>query len=113
MDAKVDDYIRKQKSPQKEIVIGIRKVILKHFPKIKEEMKWGVPVYGNGKYYIAALKDHVNVGFSIAGLAKKDLEKFEGQGKTMQHIKILSVKDIDEKKLIGLMKLVKEECKSC
>ncbi len=27
-----------------------------------------------GKYYIAALKDHVNLGFSLKGLSKKEQE---------------------------------------
>ena len=109
----MDAYIGKQKSPQKEIVTCLRKLILKIFPSIKEEMKWGVPVYGDGKYYIGALKDHVNLGFSINGLSKKDVDKFDGQGKTMRHIKIRSVKDIDDNKIIGLMKLVKKKCAVC
>jgi hypothetical protein len=35
-------------------------------------MKWGVPAYGDRKYYIVALKDHVNLGFSLKGLTKDD-----------------------------------------
>ncbi len=40
---KVGDYIAKQKSPQKEICKKLRSLILKTFPKIKEEFKMGVP----------------------------------------------------------------------
>ena len=43
MNKEVDDYIEKQKSPQKEICQELRKIILKTFPDIKEEMKLGVP----------------------------------------------------------------------
>ena len=115
MDEKVDEYIKKQKSPQKEICQRLRKIILKTFPEINEEMRVGVPCYGHtkedpcGKYYIAALKDHVNLGFSLKGLSKKEQELFEGSGKTMKHIKVYSLKEMDEEKIIKLIKLVKEK----
>jgi len=115
MDEEVKKYIEGQKSPQKEILKELRKIILKTFPKINEEMKVGVPCYGIsssdicGKYYIVALKDHVNMGFSLKGLSKKEQEFFEGSGKTMRHIKIYSLKDIDEKKIIKLLKMVWEK----
>ncbi len=77
MDEKVDTYIKKQKSPKKEICQKLREIILKTIPGINEEIRAGVPCYGHtekylcGKYYIAALKDHVNLGFSLKGLSKK------------------------------------------
>jgi len=105
MDKKVDKYIGKQKSPQKEICKKLRKLILKTLPKIKEEFKMGVPWYG--KYYIVALKDHVNMGFCIDGLSKKELALLEGKGKFMRHLKFFSLKEIDEKKIVKLLKSVK------
>jgi hypothetical protein len=63
----VEDYIKKQKSPQKEICTKLRESIFEIFPQAKEEIKWGVPSYNGGLYYIVALKDHVNLGFSIEG----------------------------------------------
>ncbi len=113
MDAKVDEYIKKQKSPQKEICKRLRSIILTTYPDINEEMKVGVPCYGStkeepcGKYYIAALKDHVNLGFSLNGLTKQQQGLFEGSGKTMKHIKVYSVDEIDEKKIIRLLKIIK------
>jgi len=115
MDEKVDQYIKRQKSPQKEICQKLREIILKTVPEINEEMKVGVPCYGStkedlcGKYYIAALKDHVNLGFSLKGLTKDEIALFEGTGKTMKHIKVYSLKELDEKKIITLLKLVKEK----
>ena len=107
MNKKVDDYIEKQKSPQKEICQNLRQIILETFPGIEEEMKLGVPWY-EGKYYIVALKDHVNLGFSLKGLAKKEIELFEGGGKTMKHIKIRSLDEINEEQIVKLLKVVKE-----
>jgi uncharacterized protein YdhG (YjbR/CyaY superfamily) len=109
MDEKVDEYIEKQKSPQKESCQKLREVIFKNFPNVKEEIKWGVPSYEEGKYYFVALKTHVNLGFSLKGLSKEEIALFEGGGKTMKHIKISTLNDIDEKEIVKLMKLVKKE----
>jgi hypothetical protein len=108
MSNKIDDYINKQNSPQKEICQNLRKLILKTFPGTKEEMKWGVPTFANGKFYIVALKDHVNLGFAIKGLTKEDMALFDGGGKTMKHIKVDKI-DIDENKIVELLKLVDEK----
>jgi len=114
MNKLVTEYIGKQKSPQKEICKKLRKIILKTFPKINEKMKMGVPWY-EGKYYVVGLKDSVNLGFSVKGLSKKDRDNFKGTGKFMRHLKFKEVKEIDEKEIVKLLKLVdkKAECGSC
>ena len=114
-DKKIDEYIEKQKSPQKEILKKLRKLILKTILDCDERMAWGVPVFKKGKFYIVGLKDKVNLGFAIKGLTKKEVESFEGNGKTMRHIKIYSLEDYDEKKIVKLVKLVdkKAKCVSC
>ena len=113
MDKAVTSYIEKQKSPQKEICKKLRKIILKTFPKINEEKKLGVAWYG--KYYIVGLKNSVNLGFSVEGLLEKDRDNFNGNGKFMRHLKFKELKEIDEKKIVELLKLVDEkaDCVSC
>jgi hypothetical protein len=106
MDEKVSGYIEKQKSPQKEILSRLRQIIAHNFPGIREEMKWGVPNF-EGRYYIVALKDHVNLGFSLKGLSIEEQKIFEGSGKTMKHMKFYSLSDIDEKRIISLLNIVK------
>ena len=69
-------------------------------------MKYGVPYYGN-KYYIVALKAHVNLGFSIKGLTPEEIALFEGTGKTTRHIKIESQENVDEERIKQLLKMVK------
>ena len=110
----VDEYIERQKSPQKEILSRVRKIFLKTLPSCNEKMAWGVPVFAEGKFYVAALKNQVNVGFAINGLSKEEIGLFEGNGKTMRHIKIHSLKDVDEKRIVKLIKLVDKKaiCKS-
>lgn len=105
----IDTYIGKQASPQKEILQKLRALILDTFPDANEEMKWGVPNFCNSLFYIVALKDHVNLGFSIKSLSEQELALFEGTGKTMRHIKILSLEDIDEQRIVKLLKLVAEK----
>jgi hypothetical protein len=106
MSKAVDDYVEKQESPQREICRTLREIVFKTMPGIKEELKWGVPTYGDGKYYIVALKDHVNLGCSLKGLSKEEQKMLEGSGKTMKHIKIRSLEEIDEKRITELLKMV-------
>ena len=105
MGEKVTQYIEEQQSPQKEICRTLREIILNTFPSIKEEIKWGVPNYGN-LYYFVALKDHVNLGFSIKNLSNDEIKLLEGTGKTMRHVKIKIIEEIDEKRIVELLKMV-------
>ena len=98
MNKEVSAYMKKQKSPQKEILQKVRKIFFKTIPKCEEKKEWGVITFSNGKFYIVGLKDKVNVGFSINGLTKEEIGLFEGSGKTMRHIKIRSLDEIDEKR---------------
>jgi uncharacterized protein YdhG (YjbR/CyaY superfamily) len=106
MDEQVNEYIEKQKSPQKEILQEVREIFQKSLPSFEEKMRWGVPTFTGGKFYIAAMKNRVHVGFAINGLNKDEIDLFEGSGKTMRHIKIPTLEDIDEKKLINLIEMV-------
>ena len=92
MNKKVNDYIEKQKSPQKEILKKLREIFQKTLPICEEKMMWGVVTYSGGKFYIAAMKTRVHVGFAINGL-----------------------NEIDEKNLIKLIELVDKKaiCKPC
>ncbi|UCF12682.1 MAG: DUF1801 domain-containing protein [Thermoplasmatales archaeon] len=115
MDRQVIEYIEKQKSPQKKIIKKVRNIFLKTLPNCKEKKAWGVITFADGKFYIGAIKNRVHVGFAINGLSKEEIGLFEGGGKTMRHIKIHSLEDIDEKKLVKLIKIVEKKtiCKPC
>jgi hypothetical protein len=106
MSTLVDTYIENQKSPQKEILQKVRKIFLKTLRGCEEKMMWGVITFAGGKFYIAAMKNRVHVGFAIAGLSKEEIGLFEGTGKTMRHIKIDSVEQIDEKHLVKVIRLI-------
>jgi hypothetical protein len=105
MPNKIDEYINKQQSPQKEICQALRQLIVKTFPSVREEMKWGVPAFDDGKFYIVALKNHVNLGFAKEGLTGEELKLFDGEAKTMVHIEVFSAK-VDTERITQLLKLV-------
>ena len=112
MATEVERYIKKQCSPQKEIVQKLREMILESAPNIKEEFKMGVPWY-EGKFYLVALKDHVNLGVTMKGLSDEELALFEGKGKMMRHLKFYSLENMDEGKVFKLVKLVAEKGEGC
>jgi len=115
MEKKMNEYIEKQESPQKEILLKVREIFQKTLPSCEEKMLWGVITFAAGKFYIAAMKNRVHVGFAITGLNEDEISLFEGSGKTMRHIKIPTLESIDEKALVKLIKLVdrKAICKPC
>jgi uncharacterized protein YdhG (YjbR/CyaY superfamily) len=89
MDNQVNAYIEKQKSPQKEILQKVRKIFQETLPNCEEKMAWGVVTFASGKFYIAAMKTRVHVGFAVTGLSEDEINLFEGNGKTMRHIRSL------------------------
>ena len=115
MSQSVKGYIEKQKSPQKEILQKVREIFLETLPSPEEKIAWGVVTLGRGKFYIAAMKNRVHVGFAITGLNEDEVNMFEGSGKTMRHIKIPTLKDIDENSLVKLIRMVDKKaiCKPC
>ena len=115
MDKQVNEYIEKQKSPQKEIIQKVRKIFQKTLPNCEEKMAWGVITFSEGKFYIATMKNRVYIGFAITGLNKDEIKMFEGGGKKMKHIKIPILEDIDEKTHIKLIEIVdnKAICNPC
>jgi hypothetical protein len=74
---------------------------------VKKEMKMGVPWYER-KLYVVALTDHVNLGFCLKRLSQKEKALLEGSGRTMRHIKIHSLKDIDDKKIENLLMMARK-----
>lgn len=111
MDKRVAEYIEKQGSLQREVGERLREIIVKTFPGIREEMRWGVPVYGGGKFYIAAVRHGVNLGLSVQGMSEEEMKNFEGKGKLMRHRKFLEVSEVEEKEVVRWLKMVKDECR--
>ena len=112
MTVEVEGYIARQKSPEREIVQRLRNIVLNTFPDIKEDFRMGVPWY-EGKFYVVAFIDHVNLGVSVKGLSDQERTLFEGKGMFMRHVKFYSLEDVDEAKVVKLLKLLAEKGAGC
>jgi uncharacterized protein YdhG (YjbR/CyaY superfamily) len=106
MGKQVDAYIEMQKSPQKEILQKVRKIFQETLPNCDEKMAWGVVTFASGKFYIAAMKNCVHVGFAVNGLSEDEVSVLEGSGKTMRHIKIPTLESIDQIELGHMIEVV-------
>jgi hypothetical protein len=115
MTSQIEAYIEKQRSPQKEILLEVQKIFRETLPDSTEEMRWGVITYSSGKFYIAAMKNCVHVGFAITGLSNDEIAFFEGNGKTMRHRKIPTTNSIDKIQLAKLIRMVEQKatCEIC
>jgi len=115
LEKQADAYIEKQKYPQKEILEKVRKIFRETLPNCEEKMAWGVITFASGKFYIAAMKNCVHVGFAVNGLSEDEISLFEGSGKTMKHIKIPTLESLDEILLVKMIKIVDKKaiCKQC
>ena len=115
MTSQMEAYIEKQKSPQKEILREVQKIFRETLADSKEEMRWGTITFSSGKFYLAAMKNRVHVGFAITGLNSDEIALFEGTGKTMRHIKIDTADSINRTHLAKLIRMVDQKaiCKKC
>jgi len=94
----VSEYIETLPDNKKAIVIALRKIILSVDPTLNESLKWKQPVYSKEDdiCYIFPAGNHVNLGF-YKGTELNDPKKMlEGTGKTMRHIKIRDLADIEK-----------------
>ena len=76
---------------------ALRRLVITVASDAREELKWGQPWYSKntGVCYIAAFKDHVNLGFTRGAELADPAQRLEGTGKGMRHVKIRNPKEID------------------
>ena len=104
--ASVDEYIDLLSTPPKDIAAQLRGIIRTHYPQLREDIKWHVPVYSLGTTPIVSIegfKAHVNLKF-FRGAELRDRGKIlEGTGKGVRHVKFRSTEDVDEGKIRELI----------
>ena len=102
MNPEVTDYINNAPGEQKEIMNTLRTLIHQTVENVTEEFNWSRPIFKLDKdfAYLQSNKNHVNLGFYIGFQKLNDPKSLlEGTGKTMRHIKLRTVKDIDSELL--------------
>lgn len=108
----VDQYILNLPEEIQEITKALRKIILDASPNLIEEFKWSMPNYSsNGLVcYLQASKKHVNLGFHKGNeLEEHDTKKvLQGSGKTMRHIRIKKLEDIQPEVITSLIEVAIE-----
>ncbi|SOC06007.1 hypothetical protein SAMN05880501_104157 [Ureibacillus xyleni] len=105
----VDQYIDKLPEEIQQITVELRKIILDSSPHLKEEFKWSMPNYSyNGLVcYLQPAKNHVNLGFHRGNeLKNKEWGHFlHGTGKSMRHIQINNMQEIQKDAFTSLIKI--------
>lgn len=94
----VQEYIDGVPESQQEIIEAVRALIGELAPDAAETIKWNQPVYvvdGENRLYVAAQRDHVNLGF-MQGASMDDPDGvLEGTGKKMRHVKLSDPSEVD------------------
>jgi hypothetical protein len=83
------------------IVEAVRALVRQSFDGFSEEVKYGGILFSSGVQFggVFAYKAHVSVEFGSGAKIADPFGFLEGTGKGRRHIKLLSVSDIEEKKL--------------
>ncbi len=106
MNDSITEYIHTAASPHKDIMLRIRELIHQSVPDVKEDFKWGRPIFSAAKdfAYLKTAKAYVTLGFFKFDKLSDPDNLLEGTGKDMRHIKIKSVADINEQLLADWFK---------
>ena len=103
----VDTFILNLPDDIQSITKVLRETILTASPALVEEYKWSMPNYSYKGLvcYLQTAKKHVNLGFHKGNeLVEKDINNLlQGSGKTMRHIRITKMDDIQSGAFVSLI----------
>lgn len=103
----VNQYISDLPGDIQEITVALRNILFESSPELIEEFKWSMPNYSyNGLVcYLQTSKKHVSLGFHKGNeLQEKDTKQLlQGTGKTMRHIRIKKMEEIQPKVFTSLI----------
>lgn len=107
--APIDQFFEKHDGELREVIDALRKLVEAAAPDANAALKWGMPFYTvAGEMYcaIGGHKAHVNLILPGAPGTFKDPDGLlAGEGKTGQHLKLRSRKDLPEKTVREWLKL--------
>lgn len=105
--ASFDLYLADRSPPQQKIIRALRSFVKRKAPELQESVKWGNGCWLKGKVpaaYVYAAEDYVQFGFIRGSKLKDPKELLHGAGQYVRHIKVRSVRDIDEAAFWALLK---------
>lgn len=96
MNEQVTKYISEAPEEQMKIMERIREIIHQEVPGVKENFKWGRPVFSTDIdfAYFKTTKSYLTLGFFKFEKIKDNSHLLEGTGKDMRHIKIRKFDDL-------------------
>ncbi|WP_196888633.1 DUF1801 domain-containing protein [Aureivirga sp. CE67] len=102
----VQEYLDKAPNNFKEILLSLRELISKEVENAEENYKWSRPVYTKEKdvCYLTYTKKHVTFGFFEFEKIKTNISLIEGTGKSMRHIKLKNLSDIEDFQIKKILK---------
>ncbi|HKJ69869.1 MAG TPA: DUF1801 domain-containing protein [bacterium] len=106
MKTEITEMIDGWVEPHREIGYKLRSIILEIDERITESIKWRSPVFTCQKNLCSIMphSDHVNLRF-FNGVGLSDPhEVLEGTGKSMRHLKIQDIEDIEENVIADLLR---------
>ena len=92
----VDAFVAKTEPPVRNLVKGLRQLVLDTAPELQEAVKWSFPTYtlqGNVCNIVPYTK-HVILGFFRGTDLADPRGLLEGTGKNLRHVKVRVPKDI-------------------
>ncbi len=107
MNEKVTQYIENSIESQQSILIELRNLIHSLTPNVSEQYKWSRPVYAIDKdfCYLKTTKKHVTLGFFEFEKIETNKHLIEGSGKSMRHIKLSDVGEIEQ---LNIARMIQE-----
>lgn len=108
LNNKVSEYINKAPEEQVIILETIRNLVHETVENVSEEIKWGFPVFAQGKdfAYMRFSKKHITLGFYHIDKLKDPDNLLEGEGNTLKHIKIKKKEDINQAVIVAWLQQI-------
>lgn len=108
LNPEISRYINAATGEQKKIMELLRKIIHQAVPDVKEEFKWNRPVFRSSVdfTYFNTTKSYLTIGFFNFHALVDENKILEGSGKDMRHVKLKSVKDVNEELFADWFKTV-------
>ncbi len=102
-----DEYLKDQTPRNQAIIRGLRRLVKRVEPELREAVKWGNGCWigSNGPVaYVYSAPDYVQFGFFRGSSLKDPSGLLEGKGRYVRHAKVRESSAIDKKSLAALLR---------